>query len=120
MNEVAALCEKVDADVHEVRLGVGSDDRIGSRFLYAGPGYGGSCFPKDVTALVLTGLAHGVELNLADATTTGSRIAEPTTATTPSRTTAESTRWWRYRSEATARRSSMPARRRTSSGLPTP
>jgi UDPglucose 6-dehydrogenase len=68
MNEVAALSEKVGADVHEVRLGVGSDDRIGPRFLYAGPGYGGSCFPKDVTALVHTGREHGVELNLADAT----------------------------------------------------
>ncbi|MFW5925822.1 MAG: UDP-glucose dehydrogenase family protein [Myxococcota bacterium] len=65
MNEVAGLCEKVGADVHEVRYGVGSDVRIGSKFLYAGPGYGGSCFPKDVKALVHTAREHGVELDLA-------------------------------------------------------
>ena len=68
MNEIATLCEKVGADVHHVRQGVGSDERIGSKFLYAGPGYGGSCFPKDVSALVHTGQEHGVELTLASAT----------------------------------------------------
>ncbi|MBM4374302.1 MAG: UDP-glucose/GDP-mannose dehydrogenase family protein [Deltaproteobacteria bacterium] len=68
MNEVAGLCEKVGADVHLVRKGVGSDDRIGAKFLHAGPGYGGSCFPKDVVALVHTGREHGVELELASAT----------------------------------------------------
>jgi UDPglucose 6-dehydrogenase len=68
MNEVAGLCEKVGADVHQVRLGIGSDERIGQRFLYAGPGYGGSCFPKDVTALVHTAREHGVEMDLAVAT----------------------------------------------------
>jgi UDPglucose 6-dehydrogenase len=67
-NEIAALCEKVGADVHEVRHGVGSDNRIGSKFLYAGPGYGGSCFPKDVQALVHTARDHGIELALADST----------------------------------------------------
>lgn len=51
MNEIANLCERVGADVDAVRLGIGSDDRIGKRFLFAGVGYGGSCFPKDVTAL---------------------------------------------------------------------
>jgi UDPglucose 6-dehydrogenase len=68
MNEVAALCEKVGADVHMVRQGVGSDERIGPKFLHAGPGFGGSCFPKDVTALVHVGREHGVELELAAAT----------------------------------------------------
>ena len=68
MNEVAALCEKVGADVHRVRLGAGSDSRIGRKFLYAGPGYGGSCFPKDVNALVQTAREHGIELELAAAT----------------------------------------------------
>ncbi len=68
MNEVAALCEKVGADAHMVRSGVGSDARIGSKFLYAGPGYGGSCFPKDVQALIHTAREHGLELDLACAT----------------------------------------------------
>lgn len=60
MNEVAALCEAVGADVTNVRLGIGADSRIGNRFLYAGCGYGGSCFPKDVRALIRTGAEHGV------------------------------------------------------------
>ena len=64
MNEVAGLCERVGADIHSVRHGVGSDARIGSKFLYAGPGYGGSCFPKDVKALVHTAREHGIELEL--------------------------------------------------------
>jgi UDPglucose 6-dehydrogenase len=68
MNEIARLCERVGADIHAVRFGVGSDDRIGPKFLYAGPGYGGSCFPKDVKALVHTGRDHGLELELAATT----------------------------------------------------
>jgi len=68
MNEIAALCEKVGADVHSVRHGVGSDGRIGPKFLYAGPGYGGSCFPKDVKALVHTGRDNGIDLELAATT----------------------------------------------------
>jgi UDPglucose 6-dehydrogenase len=68
MNEIAALCDKVGADIHKVRHGVGSDERIGPKFLYAGPGYGGSCFPKDVKALVHTARDHGLELDLAVAT----------------------------------------------------
>lgn len=68
MNEVAALCEKVGADAHEVRFGVGSDSRIGPKFLYSGPGYGGSCFPKDVKALVHTARENGIELELAGGT----------------------------------------------------
>ena len=68
MNEIAALCEKVGADIHLVRKGVGSDERIGSKFLYAGPGYGGSCFPKDVVGLVHTARDMWVELELAAST----------------------------------------------------
>jgi UDPglucose 6-dehydrogenase len=68
MNELAVLCEEVGADVQSVRQGVGSDPRIGSQFLHAGPGYGGSCFPKDVKALVAAARRHGIELELADAT----------------------------------------------------
>jgi UDPglucose 6-dehydrogenase len=68
MNEIAMLCEKVGADVNDVRVGVGSDTRIGPKFLYAGPGYGGSCFPKDVSALVHVAREHSVPLELATAT----------------------------------------------------
>ena len=68
MNEVAILAEKVGADVHSVRVGVGSDTRIGNKFLYAGPGYGGSCFPKDVTALVNIGHEFDLEMEHASAT----------------------------------------------------
>ena len=51
INQIADLCEKVDADVHDVARGIGLDNRIGSKFLHPGPGYGGSCFPKDTSAL---------------------------------------------------------------------
>jgi UDPglucose 6-dehydrogenase len=68
MNELARLCHATGADIHAVRLGVGSDTRIGKRFLYAGPGYGGSCFPKDVQALMHLGRAHGVPMRVAEAT----------------------------------------------------
>ena len=67
MNEVANLCEKVGADVNMVRKGIGSDPRIGSKFLYSGIGYGGSCFPKDVKALYKTGLEYDIELKVVKA-----------------------------------------------------
>ena len=64
MNDVAALCEKVGADVDLVRKGLGADRRIGYPFLFPGVGYGGSCFPKDVKALVATAQEHGLEFDL--------------------------------------------------------
>jgi UDPglucose 6-dehydrogenase len=64
MNQIANLCEQVGADVESVRLGVGSDERIGGRFLYPGIGYGGSCFPKDVLALIHTAHEHGYNFDL--------------------------------------------------------
>ena len=67
MNQFANLCERVGADVDHVRTGIGSDTRIGHAFLYAGPGYGGSCFPKDVKALVRTGRQADHPLELLEA-----------------------------------------------------
>jgi UDPglucose 6-dehydrogenase len=67
MNDIAALCERVGANVDLVRKGIGSDERIGPSFLFPGPGYGGSCFPKDVKALIRTGHENAVPLRILDA-----------------------------------------------------
>ena len=67
INEVARLCDLVGADIEEVRKGIMSDKRIGSHFLYPGPGYGGSCFPKDVKALIYTAREKGMELSIVQA-----------------------------------------------------
>ena len=64
MNEIANLCERVGADVSRVRVGIGTDSRIGMSFLFPGIGYGGSCFPKDVQALVKTAKDYGVDLKV--------------------------------------------------------
>ena len=67
MNEVANFCELVGADVDKVRIGIGSDERIGKRFLFPGIGYGGSCFPKDVQALVKSGLENNFSFEILNA-----------------------------------------------------
>ena len=67
MNELANLASAVGADIESVRQGIGSDSRIGYHFLYAGTGYGGSCFPKDIRAISHTGREHGMELNVVHA-----------------------------------------------------
>jgi UDPglucose 6-dehydrogenase len=68
INEMADLCEAVGADVQQVARGIGLDNRIGSKFLHAGPGYGGSCFPKDTLALVRTAASAGSPVRLVEAT----------------------------------------------------
>jgi UDPglucose 6-dehydrogenase len=70
MNEIANFCEIVGADVDKVRIGIGSDDRIGKRFLFPGIGYGGSCFPKDVQALVNSGNENGFSFEILKAVMT--------------------------------------------------
>jgi UDPglucose 6-dehydrogenase len=69
MNEIADLCEQVGADVQEIARGIGSDRRIGQKFLHAGPGYGGSCFPKDTLALIKTAQDHGAPLRIVETVT---------------------------------------------------
>ena len=67
MNDIANLCEKMGADVNQVRKGIGSDPRIGNKFIYPGIGYGGSCFPKDVKALARTGRENGHTMRILEA-----------------------------------------------------
>ncbi|MGH1453265.1 MAG: UDP-glucose dehydrogenase family protein [Paracoccaceae bacterium] len=66
VNEIAALCERVGADVKQVAKGIGMDGRIGNKFLHAGPGYGGSCFPKDTKALARIGQEHAVPMQITE------------------------------------------------------
>jgi UDPglucose 6-dehydrogenase len=66
INEIADLCEKVGADVQQVARGIGLDNRIGGKFLHAGPGFGGSCFPKDTVALIKTGQDHAAPLRIVE------------------------------------------------------
>jgi UDPglucose 6-dehydrogenase len=67
MNEIANLCERVGADIDNIRKGMGTDERVGQQFLFAGIGYGGSCFPKDVSALLNTSKAYEYTLHILDA-----------------------------------------------------
>jgi UDPglucose 6-dehydrogenase len=73
INEVAALCEEVGADVDHVKTAIGADHRIGPAFLNPGPGFGGSCFPKDLQALLKTGREHGISLKTLNATVEANR-----------------------------------------------
>lgn len=66
INEIAALCERIGADVKEVSRGMGLDKRIGDKFLHSGPGFGGSCFPKDTKALARIGQEHGVQMQITE------------------------------------------------------
>src|SRR5262249_15395812 len=67
INEIADLCERIGADVQEVARGIGLDNRIGTKFLHAGPGFGGSCFPKDAQALIKTAQDHAAPLRIVEA-----------------------------------------------------
>lgn len=71
INEMADFCEKAGADVYEVAQGMGLDSRIGNKFLNPGPGYGGSCFPKDTNAMAYMGRTNGVNLSLIEAAIAG-------------------------------------------------
>jgi UDPglucose 6-dehydrogenase len=80
INEMADLCEKVGANVQEVARGIGLDDRIGKKFLNAGPGYGGSCFPKDTLALVKTAQDYGAPVSIVEATVAANKARKLTMA----------------------------------------
>jgi UDPglucose 6-dehydrogenase len=73
MNELSILCERVGANIDEIRRGMGADTRIGKKFLYAGPGYGGSCFPKDVEALIISARSRGIQLSVLESVQSANR-----------------------------------------------
>jgi UDPglucose 6-dehydrogenase len=77
MNEIAQLCDVAGGDVEDVRIGMGSDKRIGMHFLYAGLGFGGSCFPKDLRALVDTGGKLGIDMAISKAATETNKVLVP-------------------------------------------
>ena len=81
MNELANLAEKLGADIEQVRFGIGADPRIGYHFLYAGCGYGGSCFPKDVQALIRTGREAGQDLKILNAVEAANEVQKRVLAT---------------------------------------
>ncbi len=91
INEIADLAEKIGANVQEVARGIGLDNRIGAKFLHAGPGYGGSCFPKDTLALIKTGQDNEAPL----------RIIETVVAVNDQRKARDGRGKWRTRSAAT-------------------
>ena len=74
MNEMSNICERVGADVQEVAKAMGIDKRIGSKFLNAGPGFGGSCFPKDVKAFPVTAKKLGVDLSIIEAVNSSNEL----------------------------------------------
>src|SRR6202021_3342345 len=76
INEIADLAEQVGANVQEIARGIGLDNRIGTKFLHAGAGYGGSCFPKDTRALSKTALDYGVQLRIVEATLTATEASK--------------------------------------------
>jgi UDPglucose 6-dehydrogenase len=76
INEIAELCERAGADVQEVARGIGLDNRIGTKFLHAGPGFGGSCLPKDARALIKTAQDHGTALRIVEAALTVNEVRQ--------------------------------------------
>jgi UDPglucose 6-dehydrogenase len=94
MNEVANLCERVGADVDAVRKGIGTDSRIGKRFLFAGVGYGGSCFPKDVQALDFTADEYGYNFQILKAVMNWWKNCSPTLAPTAWQASASAFGGW--------------------------
>ena len=110
MNELALLADRLGADIEWVRKGIGSDPRIGSHFLYAGAGYGGSCFPKDVKALIHTGREAGLSLGVLQAVEAANDrqkhvLADRVVKSLPKRSTTRSisTCFWRWLAASTAR-----------------